>query len=454
MNHNKLITEELRLITNLMSYDRSKTLMEQKPESFMDRTLGITQRNADALGMDVRDYERAVFGGGDDVKWDHDTMGWVELALVGGGMLLTMTGFGAPLGLFLIGAGTVVGVTDAMVYYSEGDPYMGTMMLALNLIPGGELAGMLTKKAGAEITEQTIKQSEKAISKLKGGQLLTDAEQWAYEKFVKAFNAAAPEVIQVTAKKSIVIVRNTLKAVKLYKLVQVSAKIGKTVFKVGRIAVTVDQLWTLMATPESWRMKMRDKASFSKIMDMLYGGTLDDVLIDGLWGLWGKLWNQDGTENTVGREELTKIIVDANFSDADLESTQYVKAMEDQVSSNFSTHVHNLNNKWSQESAKVETQMANFEPVKFENLIKGLQTIRKGQKGDVVRDIQRMLVTIDYDLGNTGPQGDGVDGDFGEKTFEAIVDLQVDYNLEGIDGIVGEETSNKLYELYKEKKGL
>ena len=151
MKNNQIITEELRTIVALMSYDRSKTLLEQgPPESVMDRRLGITQRNADALGMDVSTYEQKVFGNHGDINWDHETMGWVELALVGGGILLSMTGIGAPIGAFLIGAGTVVGVTDAMVYYSEGDPYMGTMMLALNLIPGGELAGILTKKAGAE----------------------------------------------------------------------------------------------------------------------------------------------------------------------------------------------------------------------------------------------------------------------------------------------------------------
>ena len=95
---------------------------------------------------------------------------------------------------------------------------------------------------------------------------------------------------------------------------------------------------------------------------------------------------------------------------------------------------------------------SNYSPVTFNNLLNGRQTIRKGQKGDVVRDIQRMLVTIGYYLGNTGRTNDGVDGDFGESTEASIYELQLDHNLDGVDGIVGQETAKKLKELYNEKR--
>ena len=124
------------------------------------------------------------------------------------------------------------------------------------------------------------------------------------------------------------------------------------------------------------------------------------------------------------------------------------------VNQDFQQHLNDLENstQWNVNSEKVKSQKSNFEPVKFDNLTKGRQTIRKGQKGDVVRDIQRILVTIGYVLGNTGKTKDGVDGDFGDTTEEAIINFQADHDLEGIDGVVGEETSNKLYELYQEKK--
>ena len=80
-------------------------------------------------------------------------------------------------------------------------------------------------------------------------------------------------------------------------------------------------------------------------------------------------------------------------------------------------------------------------PTTFQDLLDGRRTIRKGQKGDVVRDIQRMLVTLGYTLGNTGPKGDGVDGDFGNKTKLAVENFQDNNDLKGIDGIVGEEAA-------------
>ncbi len=455
-NNNKIITEELKQIVVLMNYDRSKTLMEQDPA--WTRNIGrpgTTSITGTKIPGNIGDDN--IFK---DMSWDHSTAGWVELGLVGAGLILTLTGIGAPVGAALIGAGTVVGVADAVVYFSEGDPYMGTMMLALNLIPGGELASILTKKGGKEIGEQTIKQSKTAMEKFKAGgiEALTDAEKFALDKVSKAVKKVAPEVIATTTKYAIKVIKTTLKSLPLSKtiglLMGLSGKLGKTVFKVGRIAVTVDLFWTLFSTPESWRTKMRNKSEFSKIMDMLYDGTLSDKVIDGLWELWNMMWNKDGSENVEGRELIQDLIIDSNFTEEDLSNTEYANNINELVNQEFEQHLNDLenSNQWNVNSEKVKSQKSNFEPVKFDNLTKGRQTIRKGQKGDVVRDIQRMLVTIGYDLGNTGKTKDGVDGDFGDTTEEVIINFQADHDLEGIDGVVGEETSNKLYELYQEKK--
>lgn len=455
-NNDIILEQELKKIGSLIDYDRSKTLMEQDPA--WTRNIGrpgTTSITGTKIPGNIGDDN--IFK---DMSWDHETAGWVELGLVGAGLILTLTGIGAPVGAALIGAGTVVGVADAAVYFSEGDPYMGTMMLALNLIPGGELASILTKKAGKEIGEQTIKQSKTAMQKFKAGgiEALTDAEKLALDQVSKAVKKVAPEVIATTTKYAIKVIKTTLKSLPLSKtiglLMGLSGKLGKTVFKVGRIAVTVDLFWTLFSTPESWRTKMRNKAEFSKIMDMLYDGTLTDTVIDGLWSLWNMMWNKDGSENTEGRETLQDLIVDSNFTEEDLSNTEYANNINELVNQEFKQHLNDLenSNQWNVNSEKVKSQKSNFEPVKFDNLTKGRQTIRKGQKGDVVRDIQRMLVTIGYDLGNTGKTKDGVDGDFGDTTEEAIINFQADHDLEGIDGVVGEETSNKLYELYQEKK--
>jgi peptidoglycan hydrolase-like protein with peptidoglycan-binding domain len=103
------------------------------------------------------------------------------------------------------------------------------------------------------------------------------------------------------------------------------------------------------------------------------------------------------------------------------------------------------------DSEEVNKTIRSSQPVTPNTIISGKQTIRQGQKGKVVRQIQTMLVTLGYDLGDSGKNKDGVDGDYGDKTVEAIVDFQFDYDLDGLDGVVGKETMTKLYDLYKEK---
>ena len=44
----------------------------------------------------------------------------------------------SPFSPFLLALGTAADVADAFVYFNEGDKYMGTIMLALSVIHGGE----------------------------------------------------------------------------------------------------------------------------------------------------------------------------------------------------------------------------------------------------------------------------------------------------------------------------
>ena len=62
------------------------------------------------------------------------------------------------------------------------------------------------------------------------------------------------------------------------------------------------------------------------------------------------------------------------------------------------------------------------------------QTLRKGSKGDAVRELQTMLLKLGYDLGPCG-----IDGDFGKATEAAVRSFQSDHRL-AVDGIVGKNT--------------
>jgi hypothetical protein len=74
---------------------------------------------------------------------------------------------------------------------------------------------------------------------------------------------------------------------------------------------------------------------------------------------------------------------------------------------------------------------------------------RGDSRQDTVKHLQSMLSALKYDLGDTGPDNDGVDGDFGAKTQIAVEEYQKSYkDWEGKqllkDGRVGPRTSDAL----------
>tara|TARA_Y100000591_G_scaffold312289_1_gene316621 strand:- start:6157 stop:7608 length:1452 start_codon:yes stop_codon:yes gene_type:complete len=73
-------------------------------------------------------------------------------------------------------------------------------------------------------------------------------------------------------------------------------------------------------------------------------------------------------------------------------------------------------------------------------LIAGSDNIR------AVKALQEALVALGYDLGEGGMYNDGVDGEFGPKTEDAVIQFQLDrgFNSTNVDGIVGEGTYREL----------
>lgn len=67
--------------------------------------------------------------------------------------------------------------------------------------------------------------------------------------------------------------------------------------------------------------------------------------------------------------------------------------------------------------------------------------LKKGDKGEIVKILQKRLYAIDYPCGATG-----ADGDFGDNTEVAIIRFQKEKKIM-VDGIVGRETWEKLMEI-------
>lgn len=68
----------------------------------------------------------------------------------------------------------------------------------------------------------------------------------------------------------------------------------------------------------------------------------------------------------------------------------------------------------------------------------GYRTLRKGDEGQDVKELQNILMKAGYELPKYG-----VDGDFGEETLKAVKAFQTDHNLT-TDGIVGKQTYTAL----------
>ena len=71
--------------------------------------------------------------------------------------------------------------------------------------------------------------------------------------------------------------------------------------------------------------------------------------------------------------------------------------------------------------------------------------LEKGDKGNDVKELQKMLIACGYSCGTAG-----ADGDYGNDTIKAIKKFQKAYKLT-VDGIAGQATMSKLKEVNKKK---
>lgn len=69
--------------------------------------------------------------------------------------------------------------------------------------------------------------------------------------------------------------------------------------------------------------------------------------------------------------------------------------------------------------------------------------LKKGNKGTEVKALQKQLIKLGFDLGKTGPDKDGCDGDFGKKTNAAVKSFQRDMGLTS-NGIAEAQTQTAL----------
>lgn len=377
-------------------------------------------------------------------KWDHDKAGKIELSLVAGGMAATATGYGSVVGVPMLIASTVVGIADALMYFVEGKPYDGYMMMALQLVPMGDLISGLAKYTKHA---DNLPKLQGILKKMSESKTLTDLEEKIYIELSNAFKKYFPEFGPKLKKYSFAFLRSILKKLPLLGvmkflrgLFKTSKFIGKFVFKIGRIVITFDQLWILLSTRGMERA--RDKSELASMLREIHGYFTQEE-IDNMWEVNKMLYNPDGTINSQGQDSLKNGVIDGIV----LLVEQYDSESLIQTLVNNSEIQPKSNDK---KVVNVKNLTPESSPVTIDSILSGKQTLRKGQKGQVVEEIQRMLLFLGYDLGETGKKGAGIDRDFGDTTEKAVEKFQKDNKLKDTSGVVGKETLTLLIKQFKD----
>jgi hypothetical protein len=163
----------------------------------------------------------------------------------------------SPLSPLLLGISTAAGLADAGLYFNEGDTYMGSMMLALEIIPGGELFSVLKK--GKTVSKLGIEGTKEILQKGVKNELKDQLAQQTYKNVTQELQGSLGKEIAQKAEKTIATRATTKRAEGFAKLPfkqQLKAfsdivelcwnaigKIPQMILKVGGTTFTVDQLY-------------------------------------------------------------------------------------------------------------------------------------------------------------------------------------------------------------------
>jgi hypothetical protein len=164
MNH--LVEQDISRMLDITYYKLGRTISEnlmEQPDSkmpFQIERFGYKQGDASTLGPALKRQKEAIKQISDLFKDPHDVLLALSLASTTLGMIPS------PFSPFLLALGTAADVADALLYYKEGDHYLGTIMLALSVIPGGEWMKLTKKTVLPEVAKNLIRKAKKGIKNL------------------------------------------------------------------------------------------------------------------------------------------------------------------------------------------------------------------------------------------------------------------------------------------------
>jgi hypothetical protein len=433
MIKNHILIEDIIKVKLLMVYDNRKTysenlFLEQTAyERYLDRTFEDPKKAQEYL-----DANSKVMKGLYNWFSTFDTHDWLSLIEISSGLLGLIP---TPLSPLFLGISLAAGLSDAGLYFDEGDPYMGTMMAALALIPGGELLVVL--KGSKVLKKRGTKGCVELIKKYKKGVKLTTEELDDLTKLGVSISKNADEVkrlLKINITKNMVKTLGTKSTKYLMNLLLVLKKIG--VIKLGDIALKVGGV--TYGFDKLYLYVFRDSIFADK--ELLDKRTTNDLryLINKLLG-----YDKEVQEYLLlkTKEALQKVIdnpnTQENIVDIKIDESKDTNAIKEFL------NIINLESKKYQESLVAPS---------IDEILTGKKIVKLNQKGNSVKEIQKMLYDLEYDhlITNFETQENWNDGIYGNNTKNAVETFQEDNGL-NVDGIVGKNTLLKIKELYNNK---
>lgn len=160
-------------ILYINNYMLGKTLLENKslfeqPDEKMPggiERFGFRYDKPETLGPALKKQQEYFEGIAEFFSDPHRALTALSIGFTVLGMMPT------PFSPVLLALGTAADVADAFVYFHDGDKYMGTMMLALSVIPGGEFLKATNKTVVPEVAKNLLRKASKGLNKLTKGEL-------------------------------------------------------------------------------------------------------------------------------------------------------------------------------------------------------------------------------------------------------------------------------------------
>jgi hypothetical protein len=434
MIKNHILIEDISKIKLLMVYDNGKTygenlFLEQTAfERYLDRTFEDPKKAQEYL-----DANSKVMKGLYNWFSTFNSHDWLSLIEVSSGLLGLIP---TPFSVLFLGVSLVAGLSDAGVYFVEGDPYMGTMMMALSIIPAGEL--LVALKGNKVLKKRGAKGCKELIKKYKKGIKLTTEELDDLTKLSVSIPKNADEVkrllkynitknmIETIGSKSTKYLMNLLLILKKIGVI----KLGKIVLTVGGIPYSFDKLYLYV---------FRDSVFANE--ELLDKRTTNDLryVINKLLG-----YDKEVQEFILAttKQELKKIAENPKIGEKLVDVVPNESPEPDMIRE-FLKNV-------KLEKEKYEKSLIS---PSIDEVLSGKKVIKLNQKGNSVKEIQKMLYDLEYDhlITNFDTQENWNDGIYGNNTKNAVETFQEDNGL-NVDGIVGKNTLLKIKELYNKNK--